>query len=191
MLAILLILMILPTPLMGQSLQGSRASMDAQVREADRHGFTRLRNPTHVRGFVVAGILVPVRSSRDLTVLPSVSHPYARPEVQLFLTRLSAQYRAACGERLVVTSLTRPLSSQPRNASPRSVHPTGMAVDLRVPQNRQCRQWLERVLLQLEGAGVLEATRENNPPHYHIAVYPRQYNEYVNRLNGNIPNRRR
>ena len=32
----------------------------------------------------------------------------ARPEVALFIRRLAAQYRAACGEQLVVTSLTRP-----------------------------------------------------------------------------------
>ena len=34
--------------------------------------------------------------------LHRVSFPYARPELDLFLRRLSAQYRAACGERLVV-----------------------------------------------------------------------------------------
>ena len=40
---------------------------------------------------------------------------YARPEVVLFLERLGKQYREACGEPLVVTSLTRPKSSQPHS----------------------------------------------------------------------------
>src|SRR5690606_6429895 len=79
----------------------------------------------------------------------------------------------------------RPLSNQPPNASDRSVHPTGMAVDLRVPNNARCRQWLESTLLSLEGSDVIEATRERNPPHYHVAVYPRPYTQYVARITGN------
>ena len=47
--------------------------------------------------------------------------------------------------------------------------------------SRACRSWLEKVLLSLEGAGVLEATRENNPPHYHVALFPDQYASYVER----------
>jgi Tfp pilus assembly protein FimV len=54
-----------------------------------------------------------------------------------------------------------------------------MAVDLRYSRSRPCREWLEGVLLELEGEGVLEATRERFPPHYHVAVFPRQYAAYV------------
>jgi LysM repeat protein len=111
--------------------------------------------------------------------LHQVSYPYARPQVQLFVERLASQYVKACGERLVVTSLTRPESEQPRNASDRSVHPTGMAVDLRLARNRSCRRWLEGVLLDLERARVIEATRERRPAHYHIAVFPQAYADYV------------
>ena len=42
-----------------------------------------------------------------------------------------------------------------------------------------CRSWLENVLLSLEKTGVLEATRESRPPHYHIALFPRPYARYV------------
>ena len=101
--------------------------------------------------------------------------------MKLFIERLSQQYRHACGERLVVTSLTRPLTHQPRNASDRSVHPTGMALDLRRRQGT-CRRWLEGTLLYLEDQDVLEATSERSPPHYHVAVFPSQYAAYVNRL---------
>ena len=108
-----------------------------------------------------------------------VSFPYARPEVKTFVERLSEQYRAACGERLVVTSLTRPITRQPPNASVISVHPTGMAADLRRSDSPGCRQWLETVLLDLEGKGVIEATREQYPPHYHVAVFPNPYLQYL------------
>ncbi|NIP81786.1 MAG: LysM peptidoglycan-binding domain-containing protein, partial [Gemmatimonadetes bacterium] len=127
---------------------------------------------------VARGYLVPVPGN-DNYLLARVSFPYARPEVKMFLERLSAQYRAACKEPLVVTSLTRPRNRQPNNASSRSVHPTGMAVDIRRSNQRSCRRWIEDTLLSLEQAGVVEATRERRPPHYHVAVFPRQYGRYV------------
>jgi hypothetical protein len=57
-----------------------------------------------------------------------------------------------------------------------------MAIDVRRSNSRACRSWLESVLLSLEGSGVLEATRERYPPHYHIAVYPQPYARYVEDL---------
>ena len=170
----------LPGGASAQSLRGSSASLDRQVEQARRHDFTHLANAPQLRRFVDAGYLVRVAGNADYT-LANVSFPFARPEVRLFIERLSAQYRRACGERLVVTSLTRPLSHQPRNASVRSVHPTGMAIDLRLPAGR-CRAWLESVLLALEARGVLEATAERRPPHYHVAVYPKPYAAYVRQL---------
>jgi len=166
-----------------QDLRGSRASMDLQERQAVAHDFTYLRNADQVRRFVANGFLVPLRGNADYEI-HGVSFPYARPEVQLFVQRLSSQYRSACGEKLVVTSLTRPQNRQPSNASARSVHPTGMAVDLRIPRTSACRSWLEKVLVSLEGNGVLEATRERRPPHYHIAVFPRPYQRYVSGRGG-------
>ena len=167
--------------LQAQSLRGSGHSMDRQVRVAQQHDFTYLRNASHVKRFVDAGYLMRVSPSRNFE-LAGVSFPYARPEIALFVERLSRQYRAACGERLVVTSLTRPRNRQPPNASARSVHQTGMAVDLRRSRKRSCRKWLERVLLDLEKKRVLEATYEPRPPHYHIAVFPTQYRRYVERI---------
>jgi len=148
---------------------------------AQDHDFTFLESPGQVDRFVQAGYLVPVRANRYFE-LRGVSYPYARPETRTFILRLSEQYRRACGEKLVVTSLTRPLSRQPNNASSRSVHPTGMAVDIRRTNNMACRSWLESVLLSLERAGVLEATREARPPHYHVALFPKPYARYVAEL---------
>ncbi len=166
-----------------QSLRGSGASLDRQNRQAAQHDFSRLRDANQVQRFVDAGLLVPVSDAAD-NWLKAVSFPVARPAVKLLIQRLGSQYRAACGERLVVTSLMRPLANQPRNASRRSVHPTGMALDLRRPFPGPCRTWLEDTLLYLEGQGVLEATRETSPSHYHIALYPQQYVAHVSRLTG-------
>lgn len=170
-----------PPSVEAQSLRGSRASMDRQNQMARQHDFTYIEDGNRVRYFAQQGWLVPIENGRHHS-LHAVSFPYARPAVRLFIERLSQQYQAACGEPLVVTSLTRPLNRQPRNASDRTVHPTGMALDLRYPWDRNCRQWLERVLLSLERQGVLEATLERNPRHYHIAIFPDYYEGYVETL---------
>lgn len=176
-----LFMTVLAAPAAAQSLRGSPATVERQNLAALTHDFTFLRDAAHVRRFVEGGYLVPVTSNPAYSV-KRISFPYARPEVELFLSRLGRQYREACGETLVVTSLTRPTTRQPWNASPRSVHPTGMAVDLRRSTNRACREWLESVLLHLEGEGVIEAVRERRPPHYHVAVFPQPYAEYVDGL---------
>lgn len=169
------------SPVEGQSLRGSRASMDLQNRIAQQHDYTYIDTAERVRFFADRGWLVRVEPNRDFA-LHAVSFPYARPEVELFVTRLAGQYQDACGEQLVVTSLTRPLEKQPRNASDRTVHPTGMALDLRYSWDRNCRRWLEGVLTSLERQGVLEATLERSPRHYHVALFPHQYASYVETL---------
>ena len=179
--AVLLLLAVSAGEAGAQSLRGSRASMARQNSIAKQHDYTFLRTSSDVSRFVDRGYLVPIRSNSDFE-LAGVSFPYARTQVRTFIQRLSSQYRAACGERLVVTSLTRPQTMQPRNASNRSVHPTGMAIDLRVSDRRTCRTWLERTLMSLEGRGVLDATREYRPPHYHIALFPSAYDGYVAQL---------
>ena len=168
-----------PTLAAAQSLLGSRYSLLLQNEAAREHDFTYLRTTADVRDYAQQGLLVRLPGSSDYELADNVSFPYARPEVKTFVERLSDQYHSACGERLVVTSLTRPITRQPANASAISVHPTGMAVDLRRSDSSGCRLWLETVLLDLENKGVIEATREQYPPHYHIAVFPNPYLQYV------------
>lgn len=179
--ALVLCLALHARPAAAQSLRGSRASLDLQNRIARQHDFTYIDTPSRVRFFAEHGWLVKVEPNEDFE-LHAVSFAYARPEVELFIRRLSSQYRHACGERLVITSLTRPTTRQPRNASDRSVHPTGMALDARYSWNRNCRTWLEDVLTSLERQGVLEATLERRPRHYHVALFPTQYASYVETL---------
>lgn len=179
---ILALLVAMPTTAIAQ-LKGSESSVKRQHRVAKRNDYTFLRNAAQVREFVREDRLERVRSNRDI-VLENVSFPYARPAVKLFVERLGAQYRAATGQRLVITSLTRPKSRQPGNASELSVHPAGMAVDLRIPRSAAGRRWLERTLLGLEDRIVLDATKERNPAHYHVAIFPREYVKYVAQLEG-------
>ncbi|HEX5972050.1 MAG TPA: DUF5715 family protein [Gemmatimonadaceae bacterium] len=164
--------------LFAAELRGSPASMVHQHAIAVEEDYSFLRTPTDVRRLVDAGKLLPVKATADFA-LSNVSYPYTRPEVLSFIEHFAASYRAATGDRLVVTSLTRPLSTQPRNAHVLSVHPAGMAVDLRVPASEEDRAFLEHALLSMEKAGMLDVTREHHPSHFHVAVFAPQFEPYA------------
>src|SRR6185436_13051877 len=78
------------------------------------------------------GELKGISITNDLT-LDKVTYPFVLPRTLDVLNAFAKKYHESCGERLVVTSAARPRTEQPRNASPQSVHPTGMAVDFRKP----------------------------------------------------------
>ena len=172
---ILFALFIASTPVYAGTLHGSRASQVRQHRIAKRHDYKFLRTAAEVHEWVKQERLVTFKPTADYSLSEDVSFPFARPAVKLFIDRLAAQYRAATGERLVITSLTRPIDEQPENASALSVHPAGMAVDLRVPASA-------KRLLALEDKSVIDATRERHPKHYHVAVFPAEYERYAAKL---------
>jgi hypothetical protein len=161
------------------SLRGSRAAMELQNRVAKEHELAFYRTAEDIRAAVQRGELVELRGNVDYQVADFVRYPYGHEALRLFIERLAAQYREACGQQLVVTSAVRPTSGQPSNAHALSVHPAGMAVDLRVSDRASCRAWLEDALMTLERAGVLNGIREFHPPHYHVAVFPEPYLAYA------------
>jgi nucleoid-associated protein YgaU len=166
-------------PAAAQSLRGSPSSIDRMYQQARGHDLTFYRSGTGVRGAAREGDLVRLSGNEDYR-LSGVTYPYALPSARLFVQRLGAQYHDRCGERLVITSAARPTSLRLVNSAERSVHPTGMAIDIRKPRGRACLAWLRQTLLSLETQGVIEATEEHRPPHFHVAVFPTQYRRYVN-----------
>ena len=120
------------------------------LREAEEGSFVRLSGSNSVR-------------------LKGVSLPFVRPATRSFVASFGASYRAACGEPLTVTSAIRPRSVRLANSVEKSVHPTGMAVDLRVPRNG-CRNWMRRELIAMEQQGLVQATEERRPAHFHVVV---------------------
>jgi uncharacterized protein YcbK (DUF882 family) len=161
------------------SLRGSPAAMREQNQVAREHGLTFYRTSEQIHAAAERGDLVRLAGNENYEVADFVRHPFAHPAALLFVERLSAQYHEACGQKLVVTSAVRPADSQPRNSHALSVHPAGMALDLRVSDRALCRAWLEDALMNLERAGVLNGIRERHPPHYHVALYPEQYLAYA------------
>jgi len=167
---------------LGQSLRGSSASVERMYDEAVRERLPFYESSSGVRQAVARGELVRLTPSADLE-LHSIAFPYVLPATKTFVERLSEEYSRKCGEQLVVTSAVRPESRQPANSSSRSVHPTGMAVDLRRPES-SCLTWLRRALLGLEGDGVIEATEEHRPAHFHVAVFGNAYMRAVASADG-------
>lgn len=153
----------------GQTLRGSMSSVDLMYSSAHARDLEFLKTPDEIYQAALAGALKLVSVTNDLE-LDEARFPFVLPNTLRFADSLAAEYHAACGERLVVTSGARPLDEQPRNASPKSVHPTGMAVDFRKPRTPACLTWLRTNLVVLEDRGVIEATEERHPPHFHVAV---------------------
>ncbi len=158
------------------SLKGSKASVDRMDKDATREGFTRLETPADVDRFIRQGRLVALPGNSRYRVEGAV-HPFVRPVAKLFVERFAQEIAPICD--LVVTSATRSKIEQPRNASPKSVHPTGIAVDFRIPADPSCVLQFEKTLLYLEGLKVIEATREKSPPHFHVAIFQDKYASYV------------
>lgn len=176
---IILLTLAATAPLAAQnSLRGSPVSVDRMHRQALDHDLTFHRTPASVKKANESGTLVHLSGNRNFQMV-NVNYPYVLPSTRTFVQRLGQQYRAKCGDKMVVTSGIRPRSFQLINGHEKSVHPTGMAVDLRKPRSANCLKWLREMLVSLEGEGVIEATEERNPPHFHIAVYPRPYERYV------------
>ena len=166
-------------PAAAQSLRGSHASVNLMYRRAVRGGLDFYETPAEVRRAVLRGELVALTGNANYGVA-NIGMPYVRPETRAFVIDLAADYRRACGAPMVVTSATRPMSRRLANGSSLTVHPTGMAVDLRKPTGR-CLTWLRRTLLAKERRGVIEATEERRPPHFHVAVLPAQYEKAASR----------
>src|SRR3954469_259175 len=161
-----------------QSLRGSMASVDRMYDHAVQDGLTFYETTNAVHWAAARGELVQLHSDHGYA-MRRVAFPYVRPATLTFVERLAEDYDRKCGESLVVTSGVRPESRQPSNSSHRSVHPTGMAVDLHKPTRGLCLTWLRRELLALEGTGVIEATEEHHPAHFHVAVFGGEYMRFA------------
>jgi hypothetical protein len=152
------------------------ASVERMYDHAVNDGLAFYETSNAVQWAAARGELVQLRTDGGYD-LHRVAFPFVRPATLTFVERLAGEYQETCREEMVVTSGVRPESRQPRNSSVRSVHPTGMAVDLRKPHGK-CLTWLRRELLSMEGSGVIEATEEHHPAHFHVAVFGPEYQRY-------------
>jgi Family of unknown function (DUF5715) len=151
-------------------LHGSKESVEKMYDFAQAHHLPFYLTPTNVNDAIVRGSLVPLMGDNSYELGHGVGFSYATPEAKQFVVAFAPLYVAECGKPLIVTSAARPMNRQPRNANPHSVHPTGIAVDLRRPSAGPCLTWVRAALAELETKGIIEATEERHPVHLHVAV---------------------
>ena len=151
-------------------LHGSKGSVEKMYSFAVSRRMPFYLTPTSVDKAIADGRLVPLTGDSTYELTRGVGFSYATREARQFVLAFAPQYLAACGVPLTVTSAERPMSRQPHNANPHSVHPTGIAVDIRRPPPGPCLTWVRGALADLEERGVVEATEEHHPVHLHVAV---------------------
>lgn len=181
----LLLGLVTSTAAAAQTLRGSRASVDLMYSTAEQRDLQFFRTPQDIYAAAKAGQLELISMTEDLEV-DKTGWPFVLPNTHRFADSLATKFHAACGERLVVTSGARPMDRQPRNASPKSVHPTGMAVDFRKPKTPACLEWLRKSLVDLEDTGAIEATEERHPPHFHVAVLHQKPERHIQMAAGDV-----
>lgn len=178
---IAVLLFLLPTLVLGADLRGGKKPVEEAWNYANGK-YEPIDTEEGLEVFITTNRLVRLENDRYLEVDEGVSRPYVRPETRIFVRAVAEYSFSICGEPLVITSALRlNTDPQPRNGHKKSVHPRGMAVDVRLP-NRQCRKDFEIELLYLELKGLIQATKERSPPHYHVVVYGAEYSEYISSL---------
>ena len=153
-----------------QDLHGSKQSVEKMYEFAISHRMPFYLTPVNVDDAIAKGRLVALAGDSTYELTRGVCFAYSTREAKQFVLAFAPQYLAACGVPLTVTSAARPMSNQPHNANPHSVHPTGIAVDIRRPYPGPCLTWVRGALATLEERGVVEATEEHHPVHLHVAV---------------------
>jgi hypothetical protein len=151
-------------------LRGSKSSVQKMWDFAQANHLTFYRTPRDLDDAVADGRLVPLTGDSTYELSKGVGYAYATREARQFVLSFAPQYVAACHAPLVVTSAARPATRQPRNSNEYSVHPTGIAIDLRRPPAGPCQRWIRSALAELEDEGYVEATEERRPVHLHVAV---------------------
>ena len=153
-----------------EDLHGSKQSVEKMYDFATSHHMPFYLTPVNVDDAIAKGRLVALAGDSTYELTRGVGFAYSTREAKQFVLAFAPQYLAACGVPLTVTSAARPMSRQPHNANPHSVHPTGIAVDIRRPSPGPCLTWVRGALATLEEKGVVEATEEHHPVHLHVAV---------------------
>lgn len=155
-----------------QSLRGSTASVNRAHNTAVARGLHFHRTRITIERGARRGQYVRLTNTSSYR-LRGVGIPFLLPTTRAVLAELAARYRRRCGEPLVVTSGMRLTVSRLINSTAKSVHPAGLAFDLRAPRGR-CRAWIRTELLAMERRGLIDATEERFPPHLHVVVYRAQ-----------------
>ncbi len=159
-------------------------ALSGPFRYAKDSGYEFAATKERLLELVKEGTLVELEETESLK-FNNVSRPYALPVVAEFVYRIADQYNYGqrCGP-LWLNGAARDIAFQQTlgNGSAKSVHPTGMPIDLKsTGHTPRCRDWLENTLLEIEAAKRIDFTKERSPAHYHISVATHEYEAWLER----------
>jgi Family of unknown function (DUF5715) len=151
---------------------GELSTSERQLAYAVARGIQLMHTEADYQNAVRSGQLVRLNHP-NLEV--GARRPYALPTTVRFISEVAEQFvTAGCG-RLRINDAVRLTSERPQNGSPDSVHPAGMALDLRVINlSEQCYAVLFELLHAAERDRRADVTREWAPEHFHVVVIPEQ-----------------
>lgn len=95
-----------------------------------------------------------------------------RPETAQFVETMAHDYTSAACGRLVITEASRLTTVKPRGSSPDTVHPFGMAVDIRLLRiEPRCADWIRTYVLEKEALKLIDGTEHvGTQLHMHLVV---------------------
>ena len=162
----------LTATLEGQVSQKALKSLESigyQYLYALAHEIPFLETPKAVDEAFARGELMDLRENPNLRFY-KVSYYYVKPSTKIWLDKFEFESRPVCGDELWVTSAMRPVNMKLWNSSPISVHPTGMAVDLRIPKRNDCYKWFLSHFDRDKKLGLIDYIIEKVEPNFHVAV---------------------
>lgn len=158
---------------------GEVSSSEQQFKYAEQSGVVIITSD-NFDGLVRSGDLVRLEGP-NIRLRSARVIPYVIPSTRDFVLQLAYDFgQQGCGELVVNDALRVAGSIMPSAASSFSVHPRGMAVDIRVNGiSERCETWMNTYLMENEAEGKVDATREHwkvvrgqrvPNPHFHLVV---------------------
>ena len=171
-----------PWPTYTVSLVGGCYTTSEQQRSfALSKGLPLASNEAEYRALIANGTFVRLESGPYLQVL--AGRPYVRAETAQFVQQMAQSYSGAGCGRMIVIGAGRLTTEIYENSSPFTVHPFGMAVDIRTNArfgiSTTCADWLRAYAKEKEAELLADGTHELDPEHLHLVVVPRVNNSPV------------
>lgn len=159
-------------------------ALSGPLQYAKDSGYEFAADKNRLLKMVEEGTLVELEETASLK-FNNVTRPYVLPVTAEFIYRIADQYNYGqkCGA-LTLNGASRDVKYQQTfsNGSKKSVHPTGMAVDIvSAGLEARCLAWLETTLSEIEAAKRIDATRETSKdaPHFHVTVATHEYEAWL------------
>ncbi len=168
-------------------LKGSHDSLLKQNAEINRLQLVRIQNDEELQSLVARDQLVALPQTNFVRIDPRLeeSRRYCRPWTRLFVEDLGQAYYKEFRQPIQVNSAVRTVEQQERlarynhNAAPAdgetaSSHLAGLTVDIaKRGMTRKQRAFVEKYLVNMRNAGLVEAVEERRQACFHVMVSDR------------------